>query len=652
MPVRINKKFGSLRAMPSLNNNHNKRFINSAAMPWMIDEIETERYTFYQYDENNQSWYPLPQLKMESFLKLSGNALHVLEKRYLRKDDKGNIIETPEEMFRRVAQTIASAEILYNQSANPKVMENKFYRIMTNLEFLPNSPTLLNAGLKSGQLFCCYVLSVEDTLKGIFENLKETALIHKSGGGTGFSFSQIRPERDSVGIRDSVAGGPVSLIGLFSNAAQYVRQGGVRCGCNSVAVDVTHPDIVKFIMAKDDPSNYPNFYISIVVNDSFMEAVENNTDYELINPRNSKITEKLNAKYIFDKLVEQAWKTGDPGIIFKDRVNKDNPTPDLGQLEVISGCGEQVLRPYESSNLGSINMVKMLHRKEGVVEIDYRKLKRVAKLAIRFMDNAIDVNNYPIPRAKEEALRTRKLGLGIMGFADMLIQMGIPYDSPQALKLAEQIMETVQQTAHQASRELAEERGVFPAFKGSIYDKEGGKLMRNATCTTIAPTGTLSLIAGVSGGIEPSFAMVFVRNILDGEQMLEVNPYFEKIAKKEKFFSEELLKQMVSNNRLQGIDSVPDNIKEVFVTAHRITPEGHIKMQAAFQKHVDNAVSKTVNFPKSAKKEDMAKVFIMAHKEGLKGITVYRDDSRELQPLSTGEMGLEMVCEYACRQDK
>jgi ribonucleoside-diphosphate reductase alpha chain len=374
--------------MPSLKNESKKNIIGTVAFPWMLSDTETEQYTFYRYDKSSRSWYPLPQIKIESDLGLSENALHVLEKRYLRKDKRGNIIETPEQMFHRVASTIASAELMYNPSTNIKAIENKFYRMMTNLDFLPNSPTLLNAGRQPEQLFSCYVLPVKDTVDDIFQTLKEAALIHKSGGGTGFSFSKVRPEKDSVGIRDGVAGGPVSLIKIFSDTAQYVKQGGVRCGCNSAAIDVTHPDIIKFIMAKDNPANYPNFYISIVMDDNFMEAVKKNIEYELINPRNGKVVRKLNAKNVFNKLVEQAWKTGDPGIIFKNNVNRDNPTPGLGELEVISGCGEQVLRPYETSNLGSINLVNMLHRSDDTIEVDYRRIRRIVKLAIIFMDNS------------------------------------------------------------------------------------------------------------------------------------------------------------------------------------------------------------------------------------------------------------------------
>ncbi|MES0329466.1 MAG: adenosylcobalamin-dependent ribonucleoside-diphosphate reductase, partial [Dehalococcoidales bacterium] len=436
-------------------------------------------------------------------LKLNQNALRVLEKRYLKKDGKGNIIETPEDMFRRVAHAVAAAELIYNDKADAKPWENEFYRLMTSLEFLPNSPTLLNAGRELGQLSACFVLPVNDSVESIFNTVKQTAIIHKSGGGTGFSFSRIRPANDEVGGRMGIARGTADLINVFSAAADYIKQGGVRRGCNSVVLNVDHPDILSFIVAKDDPKILTNFYISIVVTNAFMEAVKKGDDYNLINPHTGKVTGRLSARVVFDKIVDQAWKTGDPGLVFIDRINEDNPTPLLGMIENISGCGEQTLLPYESCNLGSINLARMVSSRGKRSEIDYEKLARTASAAVRFLDNVIDINKFPLPEIEEVTKATRKIGLGVMGFADMLLQIGVSYNSEAALKAAGDIMRCVQEAAQNTSAELAEERGAFPAFTGSIYDTPGGRKMRNASSTTIAPTGTLSLIAGCSSGIEP-----------------------------------------------------------------------------------------------------------------------------------------------------
>jgi ribonucleoside-diphosphate reductase alpha chain len=583
-------------------------------------------------------------------LGLSENAIRVLEKRYLKKDDKGNIIETPEDMFRRVARTVAAAELIYNDKADVKPWEDEFYRLMTSLEFLPNSPTLLNAGREMGQLSACFVLPVDDSVESIFNTVKQTAIIHKSGGGTGFSFSRVRPADDEVGGQMGIARGTADLINVFSAAADYIRQGGVRRGCTSVVLNVDHPDILSFTVAKDDPNILTNFYISIVVTNTFMEAVKSGDDYNLINPHTGKVAGSLNARTVFDKIVDQAWKTGDPGLVFIDRINEDNPTPLLGKIENISGCGEQTLLPYESCNLGSINLARMVRTRGRKYEMDYEKLAGTVRAAVRFLDNVIDINKFPLPEIEEVTKATRKIGLGVMGFADMLLQIGASYNSEVALKAAADIMHCVQEEAHNTSAKLAEERGAFPVFTGSIYDVPGGRKMRNASSTTIAPTGTLSLIAGCSSGIEPTFAVVFVRNILDGEQLLEINPLFEEAAKKEGFHSGELLEQLVTSNQLHMVDCVPDKTKSLFATAHKITPQWHIEIQAAFQKYTDNAVSKTVNFPHEATRLDVAGVFMRAYESGLKGITVYRDGSRELQPLSTGDVGLDLVRSYLARK--
>lgn len=571
-----------------------------------------------------------------SGVSLTENALRVLERRYLRKDKQGQVIETPEEMFRRVAQAIASAELIYNPKADVKAKEEEFYQMMANLEFLPNSPTLMNAGRELGQLSACFVLPIEDSMESIFDAVKNTALIHKSGGGTGFSFSRLRPETDRVGSTGGVASGPVSFMRAFDTATDVIKQGGMRRGANMAILNIDHPDIIKFIEAKSDPNAFTNFNLSVAVTSEFMEAVRAGTDYNLVNPHTNKVTGKLNATEVFDKIVALAWKTGDPGIVFIDRINKKNPTPHLGKIESTNPCGEQPLLPYESCNLGSINLSRMLRTTNGTTEFDYVKLAETVKIAVRFLDNVIDVNKFPLPQIKKMTRKTRKIGLGVMGFADMLIKLGIPYDSEEALTLAEKVMADISREATDASKELAKEREVFPAFKRSVYDVPDGCAVRNATRTTIAPTGTLSIIAGCSSGIEPLFALSYIRNILDGAQLVEVNPYFEEVAKSGGFYSEELIHQLATGAQLHTLEGIPDNIKRLFVTAHEISPEWHIKMQAAFQKSTDNAVSKTVNFSQEATEEDIAKVYMMAHQEGLKGITIYRDKSREAQPLSTG----------------
>ncbi|MFC2007592.1 vitamin B12-dependent ribonucleotide reductase [Chloroflexota bacterium] len=570
-------------------------------------------------------------------MNLTENALHVLERRYLKKDKEGNPIETPQEMFRRVAQAIAAAELIYNPGADVKAREDEFYQMMTNLEFLPNSPTLMNAGRELGQLSACFVLPVEDSMESIFDAVKYTALIHKSGGGTGFSFSRLRPETARVGSTGGVASGPVSFIRAFDTATDVIKQGGMRRGANMGILNVDHPDIEKFITAKENMTALTNFNISVAITAEFMEAVKTGADYDLVNPHTQEVADKLNAKEVFDNIVDMAWKTGDPGIVFIDRINHDNPTPHLGKIESTNPCGEQPLLPYESCNLASINLSRMLQDTGGTAEIDYPKLSRTVRTTVRFLDNVIDVNNFPLPEIKEMTKKTRKIGLGIMGFADMLIQLGIPYNSDEALQCATDMMRFINDEAIKTSIELAEERGPFPAFAGSIYDVPDGPKVRNATRTTIAPTGTLSLIAGCSSGIEPLFALSFTKNILDGAQLVEVNPCFEEAARNGGYYSEELMQKLADGAHLGDIEGVPEEARRLFVTAHEITPEGHVKMQAAFQKSTDNAVSKTVNFPQEASREDVASVYILAYEEGLKGITIYRDRSRDAQVLTTGK---------------
>jgi ribonucleoside-diphosphate reductase alpha chain len=568
---------------------------------------------------------------------LTDTALQVLERRYLLKDNKGKIIETPEEMFRRVAKAIAAAEFIYNPKANIKSIEDDFFKLMYNLEFLPNSPTLMNAGKKLGQLSACFVLPVEDSMESIFDAVKFTALIHKSGGGTGFSFSRLRPENDVVGSTGGVASGPVSFMRAFDTVTDVTKQGGTRRGANMGILNINHPDIITFITAKEKMTALTNFNLSVALTADYMEAVKASADYELINPHTKEVTGKFNAKEVFDKIVDMAWRTGDPGIIFIDRINEANPTPHLGRIESTNPCGEQPLLPYESCNLASINLSRMMKKKGGGYEIDHPKLAKTIKMGVRFLDNVIDVNKFPLSQIEEMTKKTRKIGLGIMGFADMLVMLGVPYNSEEALDVAEKLMRFIGEEALKASVELAKERGVFPAFQDSIYDVPNGPKVRNATRTTIAPTGTLSMIAGCSSGIEPLFALSYTKTVLDGTPFVEVNPYFEDAAKKGGFYSDELMKKLAEGEHLADIKNVPDEIKRVFVTAHEITPEWHVKMQAAFQRSTDNAVSKTINFPQSATREDISHAYMLAYEEGLKGITIYRDRSRNSQVLTTGK---------------
>ena len=580
---------------------------------------------------------PQARSQVISGIKLSDNALRVLERRYLTKDGEGKVVETPQGLFRRVARHIASAELVYNPKADASLYEEAFYKLMENLEFLPNSPTLMNAGHELGQLSACFVLPINDSMESIFDAVKYTALIHKSGGGTGFSFSRLRPERDRVGSTGGIASGPVSFMRVFDATTDVIKQGGMRRGANMAILNVEHPDILRFVEAKDNPEALTNFNLSVAVTDEFMKAVEKGTDYSLVNPRTGDVVGKLNAREVFNKVVDMAWRTGDPGIVFIDEINRHNPTPELGRIESTNPCGEQPLFPFESCNLGSINLSKMAADKNAQPHIDYEKVSRTVKLVVRFLDNVIEVNQFPLPEIEKMTKTTRKMGLGVMGFADVLIQLGIPYDSEQGLNAAEEIARFICEEANKASIELAQERGVFPAFQGSIYDAPDGPRFRNASRTTIAPTGSLSIIANCSSGIEPLFALSYVRHILEGEEFIEVNPYFEEAAKKGGFYSPELMKQLAEGKSLKNIEGVPEEAKRLFVTAHDISPEWHVKMQAVFQKFTDSAVSKTVNFPHDATPDDVAKVYMLAYREGLKGITIYRDRSRESQVLTLGE---------------
>ena len=571
-------------------------------------------------------------------LPLSHNALVVLKKRYLKKDETGEPTEAAPDMFRRVADTIAAIDRTYDPQADVEAIAQRFYDLMASLKFMPNSPTLMNAGRELGQLSACFVLPVEDDIESIFDAVKQTALIHKSGGGTGFSFSRIRPANDPVLSTKGVASGPISFMNIFDVATKTIKQGGTRRGANMGILRVDHPDIEAFITCKNDTKRLTNFNISVGLTDAFMEAVRENQPFPLLNPRTGREVKQVNAARIFDLIVRSAWSTGEPGIIFLDALNRDNPVPHQGAIEATNPCGEQPLLPYESCNLGSLNLAQVVRGGR----IDYPALGDMVHTAVHFLDNVIDANRFPLDLIRQKTLETRKIGFGVMGFADMLLKLDIPYNSEEAVAVAEQVGAFIQQEARLASANLADRRGNFPAYAGSRYDGNGLGRMRNATTTTIAPTGTISIISGCSSGVEPLFAVSFVRRVLEGTELVEVHPYFEELAKNQGFFSPDLMKRIAGTGSIRDFKEIPQNLRRLFVTAHEVSPLWHIRIQAAFQKYTDNAVSKTVNFPKKATEDDVREVYLKAYELDLKGVTIYRDGSREEQVLSFGQQPAKM----------
>lgn len=585
-------------------------------------------------------------------MKLTQNAVTVLERRYLTKDENGNLLENPDEMMRRVAKTVAAADVEYVSERELEKIERRFYKMLSKLEFLPNSPTLMNAGRPLGQLSACFVLPIEDSMEGIFETIKNAALIHKSGGGTGFSFSRLRSKGSTVNSTGGVASGPVSFMKVFNAATEAIKQGGTRRGANMGILRVDHPDIREFITCKQDNEDITNFNISIAITESFMEAVEKNEPYDLIEPSSGKVVGIESAVEIFEAIIKNAWNNGEPGIVFLDRINRENVTPGLGEIESTNPCGEQPLLPYEACNLGSINLSVMVKlNDENKLEVDYERIKSTVHKAVHFLDNVIEVNKYPLLEIDKMTRGTRKVGLGVMGWADLLCQLGVPYNSEKALKLADQVMGFIQQQSKEASMNLALQKGVFPYYDQSIY-KELGVKVRNATTITIAPTGTLSIIAGVSSGVEPIFAISYIRSVMDNDDLVEVNPLFEKIAKERGFYSDDLMRRIAKKGTIEGFDEIPDDVKAVFVCAHDIEPEWHVRMQATFQKHTDNAVSKTVNMPHHATPEDVREVFELAYRTNCKGITIYRDGSRDIQVLNIGKGQQEKLAEKKAQQQE
>jgi len=598
-------------------------------------------------------------------LGLSFNAIRVLEKRYLRKDAGGRTVETPAEMFRRVARAVAAPEARWGGPDAVLLWEARFEEAMRFLRFLPNSPTLMNAGTDLGNLAACFVIPVEDSIRSIFQAVKDMALIHQSGGGTGFSFSRLRPQSDVVRSTGGVASGPVSFIHVFDAATEAIKQGGRRRGANMAILSADHPDVLDFITSKGVEGVFRNFNISVAVDDAFMRAVVEGRAYGLVNPRTGAVVRELPAADVFDLIVDMAWKCGDPGLVFIDAINRDNPTPGQGRIEATNPCGEEPLLPYEACNLGSVNLARLVRPRAetgdavvaplgagiGGYEVDWDLLGRTVELGVRFLDDVIEASRYGIPEVEAVVRRNRKVGIGVMGFADLLIRLGIPYTDPDALALAERLMAFVQERAVETSRALARERGPFPAFAESVFAARGEPARRNATVTTIAPTGTISIIAGTTSGIEPLYAVAFVRNVLGGDELIEVYPLFEAEMRRSGLFTLDLMKRVLRDGSLAGIEAVPEPLRRVLVAAADVPPEWHVRVQAAFQRHTENGVSKTINLPHRAPPSEVRKAYLLAHELGCKGITVFRSGSRSEQVLAGSERAAEILFEKACARE-
>ncbi|MSQ13963.1 MAG: vitamin B12-dependent ribonucleotide reductase [Dehalococcoidia bacterium] len=588
-------------------------------------------------------------------LPFSENALTVLKARYLRRNDQGEVVETPEGMLHRVALAIAKGDKLYNPTANVEAAAEKFYRIMAKLDFLPNSPTMMNAGTGAGTLSACFVLPLQDSLESIMETAHDTAMVQKYGGGTGFALSELRPKGAPIATTHGRACGPIAVLRHLSSVSTMITQGGKRDGANMAVMDVHHPDILEFITCKEQEGQIHNFNISVGVDEEFMQAVKDGGRLELRDPKGGVVVKTEDAREVFQKIVDGAWRNGEPGMIFLDRVNQDNPTPHLGQMTATNPCGEQPLLPYESCNLGSINMARMLRYSsplpfreggqgvrsavegEAPVEIDWDRLRATVWTAVHFLDNVIDVNRYSVPGVERMTKLTRKVGLGVMGFADMLVRLSIPYDSEEGLELGRQVMRFIRDEADKASVELAKERGVFPAFKGSRHDRPGGLRLRNSCRLTVAPTGTISMIAGCSSGIEPIFALAYRKhNILEGKTLYYTDAAFEAAARHHGFWSDGLVESLSQGASLKDRDDVPAWAQRVFATAPDIAPDWHVRMQAVFQESTDAAISKTINFPNAATEDDVRTAYLLAWELGCKGITVYRAGSREKEVLTAG----------------
>jgi ribonucleoside-diphosphate reductase alpha chain len=570
------------------------------------------------------------------FPELSTNALRVLERRYLRKDETGKVIETPDEMFRRVADNIASVNRLYRDGRSVEAEADEFYLMMRKLEFLPNSPALMNAGTEIQQLAACFVIPVEDSIESIYDAVKYAALIHQSGGGTGFSFSKLRPEGDIVKSTGGIASGPVSFMKVFDAATEAIKQGGRRRGASMGVLRIDHPDIRKFIRAKEDLRSLSNFNISVSVTDEFMKKAELGEDFDLINPRNGKVMSTVNASELLDEICYYAWKTGDPGMIFYDTINAANPTPGLGSIEATNPCGEVPLLPFEACNLGSINLSRLIRESRGDCELDWARLEELVDAGIRFLDNVIDASRYPLPQISEIARGNRKIGLGVMGFADALLKLRIPYGSDESMRFAEKVISFIRKKGEETTKRIGEERGSFPNIDKSIYKHP----RRNATILSIAPTGTISIIADCSSGIEPLYAIYYVRHVLEGEHLREIHPEFIQIARERGFYSAELIDSLSSTTSIQHLDSIPEDVRRLFLTSHDVPPERQVRMQSVFQKYVDNAVSKTINMPSTSTVREVREIFELAFTLKCKGITVYREGSKPGQVLTTARGGL------------